>query len=75
MNLLGADGIVSASAPVSADGSYTLEALAGASHSLQLTIHQGAVGNSAPSTLLPPGWEYIGEHFAGDRRMTAWPTG
>lgn len=65
VNLLGADGIVSASAPVSADGSYTLEALAGASHSLQLTIHQGAVGNSAPSTLLPPGWEYIGEHFAG----------
>lgn len=61
VNLLNAAGYVVQSSLLNATAGYQFNQLYPGNYILQLTIHQGVVGQAAPSSELPSGWTYTGE--------------
>lgn len=65
INLVNAGGIVIASVPVNANGTYTISNIPNGSYTAQLSTLRGTAGQAAPAQQLPAGWVNTGESFGG----------
>jgi hypothetical protein len=69
-NLIGSDGLVVATQPISADGAYLFDNVAVGTYTVQLTTIPGTAGQNPPPTQLPATWvntgEFIGNTFGSD---------
>lgn len=65
INLVNAGGIVIASVPVNANGTYTISNIPNGSYTAQLSTLRGTAGQTAPAQQLPAGWVNTGESFGG----------
>ncbi|MEI6605851.1 MAG: SdrD B-like domain-containing protein, partial [Verrucomicrobiota bacterium] len=74
-NLLDASHTVLASVAVASDGTYTFNGISGGSDTVQLSIHEGTVGQSKPLTALPSGWIYTGENLGASSGSDGTPNG
>ncbi|RQO31051.1 hypothetical protein DBR32_10110 [Taibaiella sp. KBW10] len=65
INLVNGSGVVIATVPINANGTYTIPNIPDGNFTAQLSSTQGEVGQAAPAQLLPTGWVATGESFAG----------
>ena len=65
LNLVNGSGTVIASVPANGNGTFTIPNIPDGSFTVQLSLVQGEVGQSAPAQILPAGWVHTGESFAG----------
>lgn len=65
----GTNGIVLASAPVQADGSYTVNAGVSGDYYVRLSTIAGTVGSMPPGASLPSGWRSVSETDASPNLM------
>ncbi|RQO29685.1 hypothetical protein DBR32_15625 [Taibaiella sp. KBW10] len=65
INLVNSSGVVVATVPVNANGTYSVLNIPEGSFTTQLSSTQGEAGQAAPAQLLPAGWVATGESFTG----------
>lgn len=65
INLVNAGGLVIASVPVNANGTYTIPNIPNGNYTAQLSTARGETGKTAPAQQLPAGWVNTGESFGG----------
>lgn len=65
VNLVNSSGVVIATVPVNANGTYSIANIPNGSFTAQISTTQAEIGQSAPAQLLPAGWVNTGESFGG----------
>ena len=70
-NLLNAAGVVIATVPVNADGTYSLSAIAGSDYTVRLSTTAGTIGSAPPAQILPTGWTNVGDAIGSTQGATA----